>query len=141
MLWGIYYCIILLIEKAFLLKLLNKAPSFVSHIYSLVLVLFGWWIFVFEDLGAGVVYLSHMFGSGVVGLTTTAVTYDVVRNLLFLGILSVASTPLPRKVFYKIYEKNQVCRSVIAVAVCLTLVVCTAYLVDSSYNPFLYFRF
>ena len=140
-LWGLYYCLILLIEKSFLLKVLNKMPAVVSHIYSLVLVLFGWWLFVFEDMGAGVVFLGHMFGSGVVGLTTPAVTYDVVRNLLFLGILCVASTPLPKKIFYKIYEKNQVCRSVIAVAVCLILVVCTAYLVDSSYNPFLYFRF
>ncbi len=140
-LWGVYYCIILLLEKAFLLKALEKAPRAVSHIYSLVLVLFGWWLFVFEDLSAGVTYLGYMFGAGGAMLTTPAVTYDVVRNLLFLGILCVASTPLPRRIFYKVYEKNQAVRVAIAAVACLTLVVCTAYLVDSSYNPFLYFRF
>ncbi len=140
-LWGVYYCIILLFEKAFMLKVLKKAPSFVSHIYSLVLVLFGWWLFVFEDLGAGVTYLGYMFGQGVMSFTEPGVTYDLIRSIAFLAILCIASTPLPKKLFYKLYEKNQAARSVIAVAVCAILVICTAYLVDSSYNPFLYFRF
>ena len=140
-LWGLYYCLFLLIEKAFLMKWLEKLPSFVSHIYSLVIVLFGWWLFVFEDLGAGVTFLSQMFGQGVVGFTDPGVTFDVVRNLFFVAVLCVASTPLPRKIFYKIYEKNQICRCVLSVVAVFMLVVCTAYLVDSSYNPFLYFRF
>ena len=50
-LWGMYYCVFLLLEKAFLLKVLKKLPAFVSHIYTLAVVLFGWWLFVFENLG------------------------------------------------------------------------------------------
>ncbi len=140
-LWGLYYCMFLLIEKAFLLKWLEKLPRALSHIYSLVVVLFGWWLFVFEDMNAGVTYLGYMFGQGVASFTEPGVTYDVLRNIAFIAILCIASTPLPRKLYYKFYEKNQLCRCVLAVVAALTLVVCTAYLVDSSYNPFLYFRF
>ena len=140
-LWGFYYCLFLLIEKAFLLKKLEKAPAFVGHIYSLAVVLFGWWLFVFEDMSAGVAYLGHMFGQGVAGFTEPGVTFDVLRNIFFIIILCIASTPLPRKIYYKLYEKNQVWRCVLAVVAVVGLVVCTAYLVESSYTPFLYFRF
>ena len=140
-LWGLYYCLFLLIEKAFLLKCLEKLPRFISHIYSLLVVLFGWWLFVFEDMSAGVAYLGYMFGQGVVSFSEPGVTFDVLRNVVFIAILCIASTPLPRTLYYKFYEKNQLCRCILAVVAALGLVVCTAYLVDSSYNPFLYFRF
>ena len=140
-LWGLYYCLFLLIEKIFLLKWLEKLPRAVSHIYSLVVVLFGWWLFVFEDMSAGVTYLGYMFGHGVTAFSEPGVTFDVLRNIVFIAILCIASTPLPRTLYYKIYQKNQLCRCILAVVAALGLVVCTAYLVDSSYNPFLYFRF
>lgn len=139
-LWGLYYCLFLLIEKAFLLKVLKKLPAAVSHIYTLAVVLFGWWLFVFEDLSAGWTYLGHMFGVGA-AFTEPAVTYDILRNLIFIVILCIAATPLPKKLYYKFYTAGKGARIAVSVCCAAVLVLCTGYLVDSSYNPFLYFRF
>lgn len=139
-LWGLYYCALLLIEKTFLLKKLEKLPSVFSHIYTLIFVLFGWLLFVFEDLSAGITYLGYMFGSGSV-FTNSAITFDLVRSIALIAILCIASTPLPKKLYYKFYSLGQGARCAVSVCGALLLVVCTGYLVDSSYNPFLYFRF
>ncbi len=138
-LWGLYYCLILVIEKLFLLKALNKAPKAVARIYSLVLILFGWWLFVFDDMGAGLAFLAKMFGAA--PFTSAAVNLDALSNLLLLAVLAIASTPLPKKIYYKLYEKSAAARWVGTALAVAALFVCTAYLVNSSYNPFLYFRF
>ncbi len=140
-LWGIYYCALLLIEKIFLLKLLKKIPSAISHVYTLIAVFFGWFLFVFEDMSAGLVHLGYMFGNGTVGFTEAGVTFDFLRCLPFIAILCIASTPLPKKLYYKFYTSSWAARCVIAVGCFAMLFICTAYLVNSSYNPFLYFRF
>lgn len=139
-LWGLYYGLILVLEKTFLLKLLKKLPKFISHIYSLILILFGWWLFVFDDLSEGVRFLGTMFGKAS-AFTSGAVSFDAVSNIILLVILVVASTPFPKKIYYKLYEKSKAARWAFAVLACAVLVLCTAYLVNSSYNPFLYFRF
>ena len=139
-LWGMYYCVFLLLEKAFLLKVLKKLPAFVSHIYTLAVVLFGWWLFVFENLGEGAKYLGYMFGVGST-FTLPGVTFDVLRNLVFFAILCVAATPLSKKLYYKFYSSGKGARVAVSVCCAAALVLCTGYLVDSSYNPFLYFRF
>ncbi len=138
-LWGLYYCAILVIEKAFLLKKMQYAPSFIKRIYSLILILFGWWLFVFEDLSAGISHLKIMFGGGT--FTNAAVNFDLVSNLALLAVLIVASTPFPKKLYYRLFEKSAVWRWVFAALGLAVLVLCVAYLVNSSYNPFLYFRF
>lgn len=139
-LWGLYFFVILVIEKAFLLKKLEKAPSFISHAYTLILIFFCWWLFAFDDMAAGMEYLRVMFGASGV-LTTSAVNFDIVSNLALLVILVVASTPLPKKLYYRLWEKHTAARWVFAGLTLILLVICTAYLVNSSYNPFLYFRF
>ena len=80
-----------------------------------------------------------MFGSA--PFTSAAVNLDALSNLLLLAVLAVASTPLPKKLYYKLYEKSAAARWVAAGLAVAALFVCTAYLVNSSYNPFLYFRF
>ena len=69
----------------------------------------------------------------------------VLRNLIFIAILIIACTPLPKKLFYKLYfnelKVGKVWRVLVPVGCVALLVVCTAYMVDSSFNPFLYFRF
>lgn len=139
-LWGLYYCVILVIEKTFLLKWLKKVPSPIAHVYSLILILFGWWLFVFDDMSMGIGYLSVMFGqSGT--FTNGIINQTLLSNLVLLVILVVASTPLPKRLYYKLYEKYNSARWIFAVVTVAALFICTAYLVDSSYNPFLYFRF
>ena len=140
-LWGLFYVFVLIIEKAFLLKFLRKLPGFLQHIYSLFVIILGWVLFVFEDMAAGAVYLGNMFGVNVSAVAHTGDLYDLLRHLPFFIILCVASTPYPKKIFYKFYEKSAVARiATVAGGVCI-MMMCLAYLVDSTFNPFLYFRF
>ena len=138
-LWGLYYFVILVVEKMFLLKVLKKVPAAVARIYSLILIFFGWWLFAFDDMSAGFEYLGRMFGSA--PLTSGAVNLDAVSCILMTVILVIACTPLPKKLYYKLYEKTPVWRWAAAVLAIGAMFLCTAYLVNSSYNPFLYFRF
>ena len=139
-LWGLYYFALLVIEKTFLLRLLERAPKFLRHIYSMAAVIFGWLLFVIEDVSSIGAYLARMFGG--TGVFATQITvYELVRNLVFLAILILASTPAPKKLWYKLYSKGTPWRIVQSVVCAIAFVLCTAYLVDSSYNPFLYFRF
>lgn len=137
LLWGLYFAVLLIIEKAFLGKVLSKLPNFISHIYSLVLILFGWFIFVSCDLESPLQYLSSMFVSPFV---SSAAIYDFSRCVLFLVILVVASTRLPHKIYCKLKQKTPF-KIIFCAVIPIILLLCTAYLVDSSYNPFLYFRF
>lgn len=136
-LWGLYFWLILVLEKAFLLKFFKRIPTFFSHVYSLFFIVFGWFIFISCDLASPMAYLGAMFSAP---FTVEAVTYDAVRNIVFLLILCVASTPLPKAIYDANKEKTAF-RAVMAVLCPLSLILCIAYLVDSSYNPFLYFRF
>lgn len=139
-LWGLYYFALLVIEKTFLLRLLERAPKFPRHIYTMAAVIFGWLLFVIEDVSSIGAYLSRMFGG--TGVFATQITvYELVRNLVFLAILILASTPAPKKLWYKLYSKGTPWRIVQSVVCAIAFVLCIAYLVDSSYNPFLYFRF
>ena len=140
-LWGLYFFVLLVIEKRFLLKALEKAPKWVAHIYTLVFVLFGWLLFVFEDMSAGVVWLGNMFGVGTAQFVNQRDLYDLLRNIPLLLILGVASTALPKRIWRKLYDAKPVVRVLTMVGCLVLLIVCTAYLVDSSFNPFLYFRF
>ncbi len=139
--WGLYYFVLLVIEKAFLLKLLKKAPAVISHAYSLLFILIGWLIFFFEDMSAGAVYFGNMLGVGVKAAVDVGTVYDLLHNMPFIAVMAVASTPYPRRLFYKLYERSRVTSYVSAVGCAVVLVFATAYLVDSSFNPFLYFRF
>ncbi len=140
-LWGLYYFVLLMIEKTFLLKKLEKAPAFVAHLYTLFFVLFGWLLFVFEDLSAGMIYLGNMFGVGVSGFISSLDIYNLVRNLLFFAILIIASTPLPKKLYQKLTASCSFARIAASVGGIAAFLLCIAYLVDSTFNPFLYFRF
>ena len=142
LLWGLYYFILLACEKAFLLKLLSRLPRTLGHIYSLFFIVIGWLLFVSEDIGAGFVYLGNMFGQGVgAGLAGGGFLYQLLRNLPFILILAVASTPLPKKLFWKLYGRSSVFRWIGTAVAAALAVICVAFLVDSTYNPFLYFRF
>jgi alginate O-acetyltransferase complex protein AlgI len=141
-----YYCALLVIEKAFLLKFLEKIPAFFQHVYTLFFVVIGWLLFVSESqylggLGAGLIYLGNMFGIGTVQGMSQGDIYDITRNFVFFVIMAIAATPLPKRLFYKFYEKSAIVRYAAYVGGVAVLIFGTAYLVDSSFNPFLYFRF
>ena len=140
-LWGLYFGILLIIEKLFLLKVLDKLPPFVSHIYSLFFIVFGWVIFYFADdvggLSAMLEFIPRLFSGGFISADALAV---IKGSVLLLAAACVASTPLIRKIYMKLRQrKGFVIAEIIAVAVILVL--STASIVGDSYNPFLYFKF
>ena len=144
-LWGAYFGIILMIEKLFLLKFMEKWPAFFRHLYSLVLIVFGWVLFGFDELSMVAKYFGYLFGINTAGIVSSSSLFLLRNYALLLVIMAVASTPLAAKLFGKIMTALQD-RSIIStvmvnvynVAVFLMSV---AYLVDATYNPFLYFRF
>ncbi len=142
-LWGLYYFVLLVIEKNLLLKVFPKLPKFVGHIYTLIAVVFGWWLFVFDDFSAGLTYLATMFGGGrATGFIDGAGLLELSGAAILLVILAVASTAYPRTLFYRLWEKHDALMRTVSTVLCaLGFVLCVSYLVNSSYNPFLYFRF
>ncbi|MBQ8267222.1 MAG: MBOAT family protein, partial [Clostridia bacterium] len=124
-------------EKAFLGKILNKLPQFISHIYALVFIVFGWFIFIYCDLENPTQYLQSLFMSPFIAENAL---YDFIRSLLLLAILVIGSTKLPYSIYCRFKDKTAF-KIIMCVTLPLILLICTAYLVDSSYNPFLYFRF
>lgn len=121
-----------------MLKWLERAPALLSHAYTIFLVLISWALFAQDDMGMAARYIRSMFGGGQ-GLYAGADLYRLVSYLPLLLILVVASLPLGRRLYQRLKPNP---RFALAMVLCAAgLVVCTAYLVDASYNPFLYFRF
>lgn len=140
-LWGLYYFVLLAIEKLFLYRALEKIPRFFRHAYTLLFVYFGWLLFTFEDGAAGIAYLCKMFGANGTMLWQGSDLWLLLSNLVFLCILVIASTPYPKRLFWRLWEKSGAARAAAAAGGAALLILCVAYLVNSSYNPFLYFRF
>ena len=143
LIWGLYYGILLLIEKLFLKKYLERLPGWLQHVYCMFFVMLGWFIFVFDQSGFG--YLKAMFTGAGAGLFNRETIYLFYNYGVLLIALILGSTMLPGKLAGKLLERLEehdwVCillRGIFYVAIFLLSV---AYLVDASYNPFLYFRF
>jgi alginate O-acetyltransferase complex protein AlgI len=145
--WGLYFFVLLFIEKKFLLKVFDRLPRFVRHVYTLSVVLLGWVLFYFTDLASVWQMLRLMFGaSGQVFLSLQASIF-LQNNAVFLLIAGLASTPLAAALARKSQRTlvaapwQHVLASVETGVSLVILFICTAALVGSSYNPFLYFRF
>ena len=139
LIWGLYFGVILIIEKLWLGKYLKKLPAAVQHIYTLFLVLVSWAIFAVEDFGQLGGYLKAMFGQAAGGGMDGNFLYYLGAYLPLLLIGAAASTPAAAAVWKRLPRK--VILVLVPILVLLGLLVSTAYLVDATYNPFLYFRF
>ena len=136
--WGLYFGVLLILEKGGLLKILEKLPAVVRHIYTLFLVLISWTIFAIEDFSRLGGYLKTMFGLGS-GVADPAAAYYARSFGPILLIACLAATPLAKKLWEKLPKQARAI--LLPVLLLAGLVLCTAYLVDATYNPFLYFRF
>ena len=140
--WGVYYGILLLLEKYVLKKVLEKVPAFIKHIYTMFFVLIGWVLFFSPGLGEAVSYIGTMFGIGANGLADAAGIYYLYNYALLIILSCICSVPLTYKIFTKIIFGGSKGRTVLAAGVYLAVFVLSiAYLVNATYNPFLYFRF
>ena len=143
-LWGCYYGALLLIEKLVLKKVLNRLPGIIQRIYTMFFVVIGWIIFKCEDMAYGISYLKAMFGGFGQGLWNNETIY-LLGNYAVLFVLAIlGSTMLPKKAAGVVLggRKRTWAENVIYIAFyAVIFFVSVAYLVDATYNPFLYFRF
>lgn len=149
LLWGVYFGVLLLLEKLVLKRYLEKMPSLLQSVYAMLLVFLGWVLFAHDDMAAGALYYRQMFGLGQIAFVNGRTLYLLVSYLPLLVITVAGSTPHPKRLAAALLQKLGVGRdeepaavtaaAIMAMAVVMILVV--AYLVDASYNPFLYFRF
>ncbi len=150
LLWGLYYFLVLSAEKLFLGRILESAPSALRHLYSLTLIIFGWLIFASDGsaasltLGEAFSCARIMLGFGGAPLISPDTRYELTRNILPIIIMTVASLPLLRNFARRLASSKKYGGSAVVILniiTPLTLILCVAYLVNSGYNPFLYFRF
>lgn len=143
--WGVYYGILLLVEKFFLGKYLKKLPAVFQHIYCIFFVMIGWNLFVFEDMGLGLGFMRALFGGYGQGFANEETLYLLYNNLILLVMLILGSTHLPKRIGEKICAV--ISGSDVAVILVRNIfyaaifILSVAWLVDASFNPFLYFRF
>lgn len=141
-LWGLFFGVILIIEKLFLLNLLEKLPHYLTRIYTLSLVFMSWVIFAFDSIKDGLNYIKILFGFGNNPIFNHTSLYLLYTNILLFLILIIGSTDIPKRLWkYMSNRFNNKSWIIENIFLLLVLGLSIAYLVDQSYNPFLYFRF
>ncbi|NLX63408.1 MAG: MBOAT family protein [Clostridiaceae bacterium] len=146
--WGLYYFVLLVIEKAFLIKLLEKLPGIVARLYLWVATLVGWVFFYHNDIGQAIKFLWIMFGTAANGITSPELSIHFWNNAVFLVIALIGCTPVFSVIFRKlkgegnrgklIWFIEEFGKPVFNMAV---LVLSVIFLVGQSYSPFMYFKF
>ncbi|MBE6883343.1 MAG: MBOAT family protein [Ruminococcaceae bacterium] len=141
--WGLYFAVFLLLEKLFLAPLLEKIGAF-RHVYVLFFVAISFVIFNAVDMAQAFADIGGMFGAGGIPFSSSELLYYLRNYGVTLLLAVIGSTPLPQKLV-RIVRTKKWGSAVLSVAEPLVLagllIVITAYLVDGSFNPFLYFRF
>jgi alginate O-acetyltransferase complex protein AlgI len=139
LLWGVYYAAILIVEKLFLQKLLNKLPSVLSWLYAMVLVLIGWVIFNTTDISQLFSALGHMFSFQNTSLTTAVIADVTILNaFIYIPAGLVCMLPWEKKIHIKETAVTELLKNVVCLGL---LAACVVFILSSYYNPFIYFRF
>ena len=142
--WGMYFALLLTLEKLFLLRVLERLPRAVGRIYTLLAVLLSFVLFQSERFSAALALLSEMFGAAGTALQSSAAVYALRSYGLLLLMGCIGATPLPKKLAARLGARRWgagALRALTPAVLLLLLLLCTAYLADGSFNPFLYFRF
>ena len=145
--WGLYFYVILMLEKTVLLKVCDKIPSVFQHLYSLFLINLSWVIFAHDSIGELGLVLKRMFGFGGIAIWSSGTTYYVLSYLVVFLIMALASTPLLSKLIdsgkKKMPERAGKILGITAEVIGLVFVfiLATSSLASDAFNPFLYFRF
>lgn len=144
LIWGVYFGILLLVEKFILKDLLAKLPALLRNAYTMFLVFMGWVLFAHDDLGAGLLYFKQMFGLGGQVWVSSRTWYLLANYLPLMAVAVLGATEIPKRWVAKacgLQKGGRVVWALLLMGMAAVLLVSTAYLVDAGYNPFLYFRF
>lgn len=140
--WGIYFAIILIFEKLFILKIFNNINNFFKYIYTIILIVISWSIFYIENIYDLFIYINRMFS--IKNFIDIQFIYSVYSNIVLFIILIISSTPYPKYLYNKLlykYSNNIIFILISNIYLIAIFILSIAFLVDSSFNPFLYFRF
>jgi alginate O-acetyltransferase complex protein AlgI len=139
--WGIYYGVLLMVEKYLFMDILERLPRIIRHIYTMLLVMIGWVFFFSPSMGSAVAYIGRMFGIGAAGLVNPTAVYYLYNYILLFLVLIICSVPYTYKKFSGFMQRRRSRLGVAIAAYVAIFVLSAAYLVNATYNPFLYFRF
>ena len=142
--WGLYFGIILIIEKYFLNKVLEKLPKVIRIIYTLFIVMISFIIFSSDNLSSAFTIIKGLFSFNSLSLYNSFILYYIRSYLVILIIGIILSTSLIKNVIFKLRNKkflNNIINIIEVIVIFIILLIVTSMLIDSSYNPFLYFRF
>ena len=140
--WGLYFGLILLIEKLFLKKYFSKVPAIFKHIYVLFIVLISFIIFNSTTIDEAIITIKNLFISN--SLINSGTIYYLKSYLPLILISLIGATPLMKNIYIKLSKNktlNKILNILEPIYLIILLIIVTAYLIDSTYNPFLYFRF
>ena len=140
LIWGLYFGVILLIEKVFLSKVLNKMPKIINRIYVILIVMISF--IIFDGKGYEMIFenIKGLFGIGNIALISNEAIYYFRSFIIVLIAAIIGSTPIPKKIVSsKRIEK--IINILEPIFLIFILMLSTSYIIDGSYNPFLYFRF
>ena len=141
-LWGLYFGILLIIEKLFLLKVLGKSKKIFSHLYAIFFILLSWVIFAFEDLTKVGMYFASLFSVGEIPLINAEALYYGKNYFVIFVLGMLFSTPILTNLLHRLEKRNS---KLIEIGVSMLYIgiflLSTASLVSDTFNPFLYFRF
>ncbi|OZU88368.1 membrane-bound O-acyltransferase family protein [Virgibacillus indicus] len=147
--WGLYYGFLIMIEKAFLGKLLNKIPTFLQYLYTLIIVMVGWVFFRAETFSYGFSYIAVMFGFSGTSLLDNDTLYYLSQYGILIAIGILGSTPILKKTF-ELIEYNSINSTFIRIFgkeisinmfLIITFIISVTYIISGTFNPFIYFRF
>ena len=141
--WGLYFAVILILEKSFLLSFLKKSGIF-KHLYVLFFIVISFVIFNAADMQEAFAYIGGMFGSGGIPFISRETAYYWKSNLVVIIVACIGATPLVKNSLIRLGQKKNgqgLIGVLEPIVLIILLLLCTAYLVDGSFNPFLYFRF
>ena len=146
LLWGLWFAFFLMLEKVILGEILSYFPKIFGFCYMVLIVLSGWVIFAIEDVDSIFGYLRAMLGMGSMGIYDAQALYLIKEYGILLLIAAAASAPLGKRIASKLERSGKsgaiaARRLLEKIIPALLLLASIAYIVDASYNPFLYFRF
>ena len=134
--WGLYFGILLIIEKVFLGKYLEKLPKILSHLYTILFVMISFIIFNGENTSMILQNIGGLFGIGDIPIISPESIYYLKSYFIVILIGIIGATPLFKKI-----TNSKISNILEPIFLIFLLIVCTSYIVDGSFNPFLYFRF
>ena len=140
--WGLMFGVLLILEKTILKNIIEKIPKILKHIFVLLIVMISFIIFSGSKIDSILEEILGLFGIGTVGLTSNLSIYYLKSYFETLLIGIIGSTPLIKIILNKLELKIPKILNILEIIVmALLLIICTAYIIDGSFNPFLYFRF